>query len=1151
MQSQQKKLTDEITKTKNRISEYERKQKALEHTKPKETAEWKSIQRQIKKADEAAESYEKQLQKIEKEHIDSFMDIDPKRAETLGIEVAQSTKEYKKLYDAMVKALDKSENLTGNLKGVQQYQSTDGLQAQKLANLDRIGEAKDKLETLERKLEEVQQKNSVEGSQKLFKSMKSNAAKAFKTISSGAKTAMNGLKKLGTIGANAFRKLRDHAKSTNKSTNGLASSVAKMQKRMLGLAKTVLVYQMMRTALRGLRDYMGSMLKTNKQFMNSLSAIKGNLQTAFYPIYQTIMPILNTFMGALVKVTGYLATFFNTLLGHNVKTSAGAIKNQADATKDLADATKKANKELYSFDEINKQSDNSDSSSSGSGGSGITTDVADTADVSKMVEMIKQAWRDSDFTELGEIVGGKIKDGLDSIKWDKVQQTAVKIAACIATFINGALSVSGLDTSIGKTIGEAINTGVLGVNTFLKTVNWAVVGDFIATTLNTAISTTSFALIGETICTAINALFTTSANFADKFDFKNLGQSVGELIDRAISGIDWDVALKGAKSWGTGIADTINTAVSATPWDKVGSTIGGCLSTIIATAHSFIKTIDIKKLADGIATTINNTLKTTDFNALGDTIGTAIGKLAGAIATFVSGLEWDEVGNAVLETLKGVFKGITEDSDNMKAIGKIIAVLIGAAIAKQAVAKLFTAAAGKVISALGSGFTSDALAGVGTTITSALSSAVGTASKAAGKFTSAASEVVSSLGTSIGGSSGWSGVGTTITGKLKTALTSDIGTMMKDQTLLGKFATIGTTVATCVGTAIAGFELGMKLGSYLFPEDAEYYENFTWSDFFSKFNKEDAKGAWKEFIKDITGGSDSEAEVDIKMSVDENSVKESNNKISSGLKVTDTAAGAGKVLGVGVQTSANASTITSARSDIANGFTGKNQVSASIKSAVDTGSANTAKQNIVKSFANVSTSIRINKATNLKKVKSDIRSSMKKTNASFKVQADTNSIKQAKNAIQDGLQGISITATGTIKWEPGQTSQTVKDSKGKVHTIYKAMGGILGSSGWLPITRYATGGLPKSAEMFMAREAGPELVGRIGSRTAVVNNDQIVASVSEGVYRAVVAALGSGGNQQAINLALRLIMDGKQTTQIVIDRINEMIDTTGQIPIRI
>lgn len=1110
MQSQQKKLTDEITKTKNRISEYERKQKALEHTKPKETAEWKSIQRQIKKADEAAESYEKQLQKIEKEHIDSFMDIDPKRAETLGIEVAQSTKEYKKLYDAMVKALDKSENLTGNLKGVQQYQSTDGLQAQKLANLDRIGEAKDKLETLERKLEEVQQKNSVEGSQKLFKSMKSNAAKAFKTISSGAKTAMNGLKKLGTIGANAFRKLRDHAKSTNKSTNGLASSVAKMQKRMLGLAKTVLVYQMMRTALRGLRDYMGSMLKTNKQFMNSLSAIKGNLQTAFYPIYQTIMPILNTFMGALVKVTGYLATFFNTLLGHNVKTSAGAIKDQADATKDLADATKKANKELYSFDEINKQSDNSDSSSSGSGGSGITTDVADTADVSKMVEMIKQAWRDSDFTELGEIVGGKIKDGLDSIKWDKVQQTAVKIAACIATFINGALSVSGLDTSVGNTIGELINTGVLGLDTFLKTVNWAQVGTFIAGTLNSAIATTSWAGLGGTICDGINAFFGTSTNFATHFDFSNLGASVGELINGAITKIDWGTALFGAKAWGVGIANTINTAVSTTSWDAVGSTIGNSLSTIIATAHSFIKTVDVKAMAAGIATAINNALKTTDFEALGDTIGTAIGNLAGSIATFLKTVDWSKVAKAVLDTLKGVFKGITEDSDNMKAIGAIVATLIGAAIAKQAVANLFTSAAAKIISAISGG---------------------------------------------LEGSTSWASLGSTVMSKLSTNLTSKVSTLLNDQVFLAKFASIGTTIATCVGTAIAGFELGKNLGSYLFPEDADYYDNFKWSDFFSRFNLEDAKGAWKEFITEITGGDDGNGvkghEPKIKFSVDDNSVRESNDKINSGLKVTDTAAGAGKVLGVGVQTSANASTITSARSDIANGFTGKNQVSASIKSAVDTGSANTAKQNIVKSFANVSTSIRINRATNLKKVKRDIRSSMKKTNASFKVQADTNSIKQAKNAIQDGLQGISITATGTIKWEPGQTSQTVKDSKGKVHTIYKAMGGILGSSGWLPITRYATGGLPKSAEMFMAREAGPELVGRIGSRTAVVNNDQIVASVSEGVYRAVVAALGSGGNQQAINLALRLIMDGKQTTQIVIDRINEMIDTTGQIPIRI
>ena len=278
------------------------------------------------------------------------------------------------------------------------------------------------------------------------------------------------------------------------------------------------------------------------------------------------------------------------------------------------------------------------------------------------------------------------------------------------------------------------------------------------------------------------------------------------------------------------------------------------------------------------------------------------------------------------------------------------------------------------------------------------------------------------------------------------------------------------------------------------------------------------------------------------------------------------AAGAGKVLDVGIQTTPDTAKIASTRATIANGFTGKNQVSASIKSAVDTGSANTARQNIVKSFANVSTSIKINKATNLKKVKSNIRSSMKKTNAPVSIKPKDGTIQSLRNQIEAGLQDLSA----TVKvGGGGAVAQVVPNKKGPHgETVYQipgqrpfyyyngqkvncAKGGIYSNNRWLPVTRYATGGLPKSAEMFMAREAGPELVGRIGSRTAVVNNDQIVASVFEGVYRAVVAALGSGGNQQAINLALRLIMDGKQTTQIVIDRINEMIDTTGQIPIRI
>lgn len=49
---------------------------------------------------------------------------------------------------------------------------------------------------------------------------------------------------------------------------------------------------------------------------------------------------------------------------------------------------------------------------------------------------------------------------------------------------------------------------------------------------------------------------------------------------------------------------------------------------------------------------------------------------------------------------------------------------------------------------------------------------------------------------------------------------------------------------------------------------------------------------------------------------------------------------------------------------------------------------------------------------------------------------------------------------------------------------------------------FAEGGFPKIGQLFIAREAGPELVGQMGNRTAVANNAQIVDGISSGVYRA-------------------------------------------------
>lgn len=78
---------------------------------------------------------------------------------------------------------------------------------------------------------------------------------------------------------------------------------------------------------------------------------------------------------------------------------------------------------------------------------------------------------------------------------------------------------------------------------------------------------------------------------------------------------------------------------------------------------------------------------------------------------------------------------------------------------------------------------------------------------------------------------------------------------------------------------------------------------------------------------------------------------------------------------------------------------------------------------------------------------------------------------------------------------------------------FNAAGGIFYGGRWHPIEGYAGGGAVKSARLFYANENGiPELVGRIGGNTAVMNNGQIVSSVASGVYQAVSAAFGQLGN---------------------------------------
>ena len=84
--------------------------------------------------------------------------------------------------------------------------------------------------------------------------------------------------------------------------------------------------------------------------------------------------------------------------------------------------------------------------------------------------------------------------------------------------------------------------------------------------------------------------------------------------------------------------------------------------------------------------------------------------------------------------------------------------------------------------------------------------------------------------------------------------------------------------------------------------------------------------------------------------------------------------------------------------------------------------------------------------------------------------------------------------------------------------------------------KYATGGFPEMGQLFIARESGAELVGNIGGRTAVANNDQIVSGISNGV------AVANESVVNAIYALLDVVNSKDMTVNIGDDTIGHSYD---------
>lgn len=164
----------------------------------------------------------------------------------------------------------------------------------------------------------------------------------------------------------------------------------------------------------------------------------------------------------------------------------------------------------------------------------------------------------------------------------------------------------------------------------------------------------------------------------------------------------------------------------------------------------------------------------------------------------------------------------------------------------------------------------------------------------------------------------------------------------------------------------------------------------------------------------------------------------------------------------------------------------------------------------------------------------------------------------------------AVAKINKVTVKPGLTVPVI----GKVTQTTKASGGVFTGGGWKSIQKYAGGGMPNGSQLFWARENGPELVGTLGGHTAVMNNDQIVASVASGVQSAIagikfkLSGAPSGGSvggmdeETLYNAMLRALnahdpdggnnvtveLDGREIYNSVVSRNKKEIFRTGTNP---
>lgn len=511
-------LENQIRKTERTISDLIGKQNALGDKGRVPTDSYSALQNQLK---------------ILQDDFDRLL---RQEEEWLSVGIDPETASFKRLDDQLTVTGDKIKALEEKMKALEASGGAFIPSAKFQELQDKIDSAKAELG---RYKEEQASVGEADGGFATIKEKIKGVAERFKSLGEKARSVGGKIKAFAS-----------HFSLFGRRAQAAGSGIKNFIKSAIGIGSLVMLFNRLKSVMRegfsNLSQYSSQTSSDLARLKGSLTQVKDSLAVAFAPILTVVAPLIQTLVNYITAACNALAMFFGALTGQKTITVAkSGLGDIAAGAVDAADATDTANgsaqdykRTLMGFDQINKLDDKSGGGGGGTGGVGgaagfATEEVANT--FSSWADKMKEAWANADFSELGQIVGTKIRNALDSIDWDRIKGVGERIAKSIATGLNGFLETPGLFASIGKTIAESLNTVFTTANTFATAFHWESLGRAISDSINSFFSTFDFKLAGQTVFNWASGILRSAIEAVRNVKWEEVGSKIGEFL----TSINW------------------------------------------------------------------------------------------------------------------------------------------------------------------------------------------------------------------------------------------------------------------------------------------------------------------------------------------------------------------------------------------------------------------------------------------------------------------------------------------------------------------------------------------------------------------------------------------------------------------------------------